>query len=109
MGGAARMADSSSPSLQTDIFHGRGRFGFIDGPLAPIGCVSHTAYSKCSCPDEEHCGLRLLMLDVRNAIANISIATRSLKSPKSHWKTRQDGLPLPFSISNLLAEADSQI
>src|SRR4051812_33123002 len=32
----------------------------IDGPLAPIGCVSHTAYAKCSCPDEEHCGLRML-------------------------------------------------
>jgi DNA-binding IscR family transcriptional regulator len=26
---------------------------------------------KCSCPDEEHCGLRMLMIDVRNAIANI--------------------------------------
>src|ERR1044071_6196349 len=24
----------------------------IDGPLAPIGCVSQTAYTKCSCPDE---------------------------------------------------------
>ena len=43
----------------------------IDGPLAPIGCVSHTAYEKCSCPDEVHCGLRMLMLDVRNAIAGI--------------------------------------
>ena len=42
----------------------------IDGPLAPIGCVSQTAYEKCSCPDEEHCGLRMLMLDVRNAIAS---------------------------------------
>src|SRR4051812_14614530 len=41
----------------------------IDGPLAPIGCVSQTAYSKCTCPDEAHCGLRMLMLDVRNAIA----------------------------------------
>jgi len=33
--------------------------------------VSHTAYERCSCPDEEHCGLRMLMNDVRNAIANI--------------------------------------
>src|SRR5450759_3252748 len=24
----------------------------IDGPLAPIGCVSQTAYEKCTCPDE---------------------------------------------------------
>ncbi|MDD5261569.1 MAG: Rrf2 family transcriptional regulator [Methylacidiphilales bacterium] len=43
----------------------------IDGPLAPISCVSQTAYKKCSCPDEANCGLRILMLDVRNAIANI--------------------------------------
>ncbi len=43
----------------------------IDGPLAPIGCASVTAYERCSCPDEEHCGLRLIMLDVRNAISNV--------------------------------------
>lgn len=43
----------------------------IEGPLAPIGCVSQNFYEKCSCPDEEHCGLRMLMLDVRNAIAGI--------------------------------------
>jgi Rrf2 family protein len=43
----------------------------LDGPLAPIGCVSQMAYEKCGCPDEESCGLRLVMLDVRNAIAAI--------------------------------------
>jgi Rrf2 family protein len=43
----------------------------IDGPLAPIPCVSRTAYARCTCPDETHCGLRMLMLDVRNAIAKI--------------------------------------
>ena len=43
----------------------------IDGPLAPIRCVSQMAYVRCSCPDEVHCGLRMLMLDVRNAIAKL--------------------------------------
>ena len=43
----------------------------LDGPLAPIRCVSQTAYEPCNCPDEETCGLRLVMLDVRNAIAAI--------------------------------------
>lgn len=43
----------------------------IDGKLAPIGCASETAYEPCSCPDEQHCGLRMLMIDVRNAIAGI--------------------------------------
>jgi len=72
----------------------------IDGPLAPIGCVSHTAYEKCSCPDEDHCGLRMLMLDVRNAIAGIldrysladvvDVTTRKMK---------RDGIALPFSAA----------
>jgi DNA-binding IscR family transcriptional regulator len=29
------------------------------------------AYESCGCPDERTCGLRLVMLDVRNAIAGI--------------------------------------
>src|SRR5437773_11169220 len=43
----------------------------IDGPLPPIRCVSQPAYSRCTCPDEDHCGLRMLMLDVRSAILKI--------------------------------------
>lgn len=43
----------------------------LDGPLAPIRCVSKMAYQPCACPDETTCGLRLVMLDVRNAIADI--------------------------------------
>src|SRR5215470_12268057 len=43
----------------------------IDGPLAPIRCVSTTCYVRCSCPDEIHCGLRMLMFDVRNAISTV--------------------------------------
>ncbi len=43
----------------------------IDGPLAPIRCVSQTSYARCSCPDEIHCGLRMLMFDVRNAISAV--------------------------------------
>jgi len=43
----------------------------LDGPLAPINCVSQMAYEPCGCPDEETCGLRLVMLDVRNAISDI--------------------------------------
>ncbi|WP_447972306.1 RrF2 family transcriptional regulator [Nitrospira sp. Kam-Ns4a] len=46
----------------------------LDGPLAPIGCVSQTAYQKCSdCPyaDKQQCPIQGVMLDVRNAIADI--------------------------------------
>jgi Rrf2 family protein len=43
----------------------------LDGPLAPIRCVSQMAYEHCGCPDERTCGLRMVMGDVRNAIADI--------------------------------------
>ena len=43
----------------------------LDGPLAPIRCVSQMAYEPCGCRDEETCGLRMVMGDVRNAIAEI--------------------------------------
>ena len=43
----------------------------LDGPLAPVKCVSQMAYEPCGCPDEKTCGLRLAMSDVRNSIAKI--------------------------------------
>ena len=70
----------------------------IDGPLAPIGCVSQTAYEPCNCPDEAHCGLRMLMLDVRNAIA--AILDRYTLADVVEVTTRKlvtSGRPLPFS------------
>lgn len=46
-------------------------FRVLDGPVAPVKCVSQMAYEPCGCPNEETCGLRLVMGDVRNAIAGI--------------------------------------
>lgn len=44
----------------------------LDGPLAPVSCVSQTAYKPCKeCKDEHHCGIRLVMKEVREAMANI--------------------------------------
>lgn len=77
----------------------------IDGPLAPIGCVSQSAYEKCTCPDEAHCGLRMLMLDVRNAIAGIlDRYTLADVVEVTLRKLRRDQIPLPFSAE---AENDS--
>lgn len=78
----------------------------IDGPLAPINCVSQTAYEKCSCPDEAHCGLRMLMLDVRNAIAGIlDRYTLADVVEVTLRKLRRDGLPLPFAETALAPRA----
>jgi Rrf2 family cysteine metabolism transcriptional repressor len=41
----------------------------MDGPLAPIDCVSVMAHE--TCPMEETCGLRWLWKDVRDAVAEI--------------------------------------
>lgn len=44
----------------------------MDGPLAPIHCVSHTAFRRCDdCKDEKLCGIRMVMKDVRDSIASI--------------------------------------
>jgi Rrf2 family protein len=72
----------------------------IDGPLAPIGCVSATAYEPCSCPDEAHCGLRMLMLDVRNAISGIlDRYTLADVVEVTLRRLRGDNLAVPFSPS----------
>jgi Rrf2 family protein len=46
----------------------------LDGPLAPISCVSKTAYQKrrdCPYASTPHCPLQGAMAEVRNAIADI--------------------------------------
>lgn len=44
----------------------------LDGPLAAVPCVSKLAYMKCvECVDEQSCGVRLAMKEVRDATADI--------------------------------------
>ena len=44
----------------------------LDGPLAPIPCVSDTAYRPCTdCHDEDSCQIRRVMRKVRDATAEI--------------------------------------
>lgn len=79
----------------------------IDGRLAPISCASETCYERCSCPDEEHCGLRMLMIDVRNAISRIldrytlgDVVEVTLR------KIKRDGLPAPFGLAPEMAASE---
>jgi Rrf2 family protein len=81
----------------------------IDGPLAPIACVSQTAYERCTCPDEEHCGLRMLMLDVRNAISNVlDRFTLADVVEVTMRKLRKDKVSHPFVLAPLLNRPPSQ-
>ncbi len=44
----------------------------LEGPIAPVSCVSQTAYQPClECKDEASCAIRLVMQDVRDAISNV--------------------------------------
>ena len=44
----------------------------LEGPLASVPCVSQTAYRKCDdCGEESICCIRVVMKEVRDAVANI--------------------------------------
>ena len=43
----------------------------IEGPLAPVSCVSTRFYERCSCPNEARCAIRSVMKEVRDAIAAV--------------------------------------
>ena len=47
----------------------------LDGPLAPIPCASYTRYEACADCDVETCEVRHMMLNVRNAIAEVMDST----------------------------------
>lgn len=65
MAGGYRLSKAPEQiSLATVIRH-------IEGPLAPVSCVSENYYSRCTCPDEAKCGIRSVMKDVREAIVKI--------------------------------------
>ena len=56
----------------------------IDGPLAPVNCVSVTAYQRCvECKDEGTCEIHFVMQHVRDAIAAILDKT-SLEDAINH-------------------------
>ncbi len=59
----------AKPPAQVSIGH---VIRVLDGPLAPLPCVSRTAYMRCrECRDERTCGIRMVMKEVRDATARI--------------------------------------
>jgi Rrf2 family protein len=44
----------------------------IEGPLAPLPCASETAFRACDeCREIEYCGTRIIMRQVRDAVAGV--------------------------------------
>jgi Rrf2 family protein len=71
----------------------------LEGPLAPLPCVSKTAYEKCAeCRDERTCGIRLLMKEVRDATAAILDSTTFAEVLGRSRSIRKDARALTYSI-----------
>ncbi len=66
----------------------------LDGPLAPIPCASRTQYQPCEDCDEATCQVRHIMLDVRQAIAEV-LDKRSLAEMRD---AANDDLPQALQI-----------
>ena len=62
----------------------------LDGPLAPIPCVSKTAYQKCDeCDSERTCEIRKIMAQVRDASASILDFTSLADAPKASFRVER--------------------
>ncbi|MBK6730168.1 MAG: Rrf2 family transcriptional regulator [Bacteroidetes bacterium] len=58
----------------------------LDGPLAPIPCVSKTAYQPCEeCVSERTCNIRLIMKQVREATTTILDSTSLADASKAKF------------------------
>ena len=65
-GGGYRLAKEPRDIMVGEIVR------LTDGPLAPVPCVSVTAYAPCpECRDEETCRIRSVMKEARDALASV--------------------------------------
>ena len=73
----------------------------LDGPIAPQPCVSRSAHHKCDeCDDEETCGIRAVLKEVRDAAATI-LDGRTLADvlrETEQLQQQQHKRPLVYSI-----------
>jgi Rrf2 family protein len=67
----------------------------VEGPLAPVSCVSERYYEKCSCPDESRCAIRSVMKETRDAI--VSIMERVTLADLAERSRRMEQEPLQSS------------
>jgi Rrf2 family protein len=64
----------------------------LDGPLVTVPCASRTSYRRCDdCVDEDRCSVRLMMLEVRDAIATV-LDHCTLAEMRSRTKVDEEAL-----------------
>jgi Rrf2 family protein len=87
-GGYALLKDAESISLGSVL-------RMIDGPIAPLPCLSRTAYRKCDdCPNEELCGVRAGFAEAYDASLRVLEATTIAQAMKAaEGKKRSRRMP----------------
>lgn len=71
----------------------------LDGPLAPVPCLSRTAYRRCDgCLDERSCGVRLIMTDLYAATTQI-LETTTVADMVERMESVAEVRPLPLRYS----------
>jgi Rrf2 family protein len=74
----------------------------LDGPIAPVPCLSRTAYQRCAeCPDEPACGVRLILRDAYAAsvhvLENTTLADMAARV-EAAAQANSPATPLKYSI-----------
>ncbi|WP_181704346.1 RrF2 family transcriptional regulator [Chthonobacter albigriseus] len=73
----------------------------IDGPIAPLGCLSRSAYRPCAdCPDEEICAVRNIFGDIFAATIILMDATTLADAVRKSTRHDDDAATTPATILN---------
>ena len=91
-GGYALARDPESVSIGSVI-------RIVDGPLAPVPCLSRTAYRRCAdCADETSCGVRVVLKEAHDASSRLLDGTTLADLVNASSRGRQSQAPLRYSI-----------
>jgi Rrf2 family protein len=67
----------------------------LDGPIAPVPCLSRTSYQRCDgCKDEATCGVRLVLQDLYESSVKILESTTLADLVRRVELASKDGPPL---------------
>jgi len=72
----------------------------LEGDFAPVQCLSDTSYTRCEeCVDEASCGIRLVMADVKRAMAEVlDSVTLADMVERSETERRRQAKVVDYSI-----------
>lgn len=72
----------------------------LDGPIAPVPCLSRTAYQRCAeCKDEASCGVRLVLREAHAASVQVLEGTTLADMVQRVGTAARSGAPiLKYSI-----------